>query len=542
MRFTEFDLHDEVLDGLESMGFENATPIQEEAIPVILEGNDLIACAQTGTGKTAAFLIPLIDILEEIPGKFIKSLILCPTRELAMQIDRACEGLCYFSAVSSVPIYGGNKGGNDFSRQKAAIEQGSDILVATPGRLIQHLTLGYLDLSQVEFLILDEADRMLDMGFLPDLQRIINHLPEDRQTLMFSATMPHKIRKFAKEILYKPKEISIAVSKPAAGINQQIFSVYENQKLPLLKHIFKTEDVKSMIIFASRKSNVDQITKSLKGMNFDVAAMHSDRDQSEREQIMNDFKNHQIRILVATDILSRGIDVDSLSHVVNYNVPPDPEDYVHRIGRTARAGETGAAITFVTEEDQFKFSRIEKLIERKMDMAEMPEHIGEGPEYVRHGKRGGGFKGRGPRKGGGKGKKFSGRGGKKGKRGGGGNRGGSGGGRNASGGRGRNDGGGVVEAEASAMVVNAIGVETAEEVEANAMAAVEDVTTVEVEIATVMMMEWAPVAKAAMELKAGTRKESPKTSEKRKDLRIKAKGQSTTLKNLPQTKAILSFG
>ncbi len=390
MKFTKFDLHNGVLDGLESMGFENATPIQQEAIPIILEGNDLIACAQTGTGKTAAFLIPLIDILEEIPGKFIKSLVLCPTRELAMQIDRACEGLSYFSNVSSVPIYGGNKGGSDFSRQKAAIEQGSDIIVATPGRLIQHLTLGYMDLSKVEFLILDEADRMLDMGFLPDLQRIISHLPEDRQTLMFSATMPSRIRKFAKEILYKPKEISIAVSKPASGINQKIYSVYEDQKLPLLRHIFKTEEVKSMIIFASRKSNVDQITKSLKKMKFDVAAMHSDRDQTEREKIMNDFKNHQIRILVATDILSRGIDIDNLSHVVNYNVPSDPEDYVHRIGRTARAGETGAAITFVAKEDQFRFVQIEKLIESQMEMSPMPDHIGEGPVYERRGfKRGG---------------------------------------------------------------------------------------------------------------------------------------------------------
>lgn len=392
------------------MGFEDATPIQEQAIPVILEGNDLIACAQTGTGKTAAFLIPLIDILEEIDGKYIKGLILCPTRELAMQIDRACEGLCYFSEVSSVPIYGGNKGGNDFSRQKAAIEQGSDIIVATPGRLIQHLTLGYMDLSKVEFLILDEADRMLDMGFLPDLQRIISFLPEDRQTLMFSATMPPKIRKFAKDILFKPKEISIAVSKPAAGINQQIFSVYEKQKIPLLKHIFKNEDVKSMIIFASRKSNVDQITRSLKAMNFDVAAMHSDRDQNEREKIMNDFKNHQIRILVATDILSRGIDVDSLSHVVNYNVPPDPEDYVHRIGRTARAGTTGAAITFVTEEDQFKFSRIEKLIEREMEMASMPDHIGDGPVYNRGGGKRKEFRGGGGRKGGGGGRNSKGSG------------------------------------------------------------------------------------------------------------------------------------
>jgi len=449
LKFTEFDLHDEVLDGLEDMGFEEATPIQEQAMPVILDGYDLIACAQTGTGKTAAFLIPLIDILDGLDGKHTKGLILCPTRELAQQIDRACEGLTYHTRISSVSVYGGNKGGNDFSRQKEAIQQGADIIIATPGRLIQHITLGYMDFSKLEFLILDEADRMLDMGFLPDLQRIIYHLPKDRQTLLFSATMPPKIRKLAKEILEKPKEISIAISKPAAGINQMIFSAYETQKIAILKHVFKTQDVKSMIIFASRKSTVDQITKTLKSMNFDVEAMHSDRDQMERERIMNDFKNHAVRILVATDIVSRGIDVSNLSHVVNFNVPPDPEDYVHRIGRTARADTTGVAVTFVNPDDQFRFSKIERLIERELEIQPMPEHIGEGPVYdrsqkkKRFGNKGGGYK-KGGRGGGGyrgKGGNNRGKGGG-GRSGGGGNRNSGGGGNRSGGGGGNRNGGG----------------------------------------------------------------------------------------------------
>lgn len=397
MKFTDFELHDEILYGLQDMGFESPTPIQAEAIPIIMDGYDLIGCAQTGTGKTAAFLIPLIDVLDGIEGDHVKSLILCPTRELAQQIDRAAEGLRYHSGVSSIPVYGGNKGGDNFTRQKAALESGADIIISTPGRLLQHLSLGYVDLSQVEFLILDEADRMLDMGFLGDIMRIISFLPEDRQTLLFSATMPKKIRQLAKDILFKPKEINLKVSKPAEGITQMVYSVYDNQKIGTLKHIFEEQEVQSMIIFASRKSSVEQITKTLKAKGYDVAAMHSDRDQSERENTINDFKNRKVKTLVATDILSRGIDVKGLSHVVNYDVPPDPEDYVHRIGRTARADKTGVAITFVNPDDQRRFARCERLIERDLEKLAPPGDLGEGPEYKGFGDRrrgGGGGQGR----------------------------------------------------------------------------------------------------------------------------------------------------
>lgn len=381
MKFTEFGLHEEILNGLRDMGFENATPVQEQAIPIILEGNDLIACAQTGTGKTAAFLIPTIDILDDVPGGHIKCLILCPTRELAVQIDKECEGLAYHSYVSSFPVYGGNKGGDDFGRQKSAFTQGADIVVATPGRLLQHIGLGYVDLSKVEFLILDEADRMLDMGFILDIQRIISYIPENRQTLLFSATMPPKIREFAGEILKNPKQISLKVSKPAEGITQSAYCVYDEQKVPLVCHLMKEKQVESVIIFCSRKTSVDRIVRALMAQGLDARGMHSDRDQTERETIVNDFKNRKFPVMVATDIMSRGIDIDGLSHVINYDVPPDPEDYVHRIGRTARADAKGEAITFINEDDMMRFGRIEKLIERELPKITLPGGFKAGPEY-----------------------------------------------------------------------------------------------------------------------------------------------------------------
>lgn len=367
--------------GLNDMGFDEATPIQEQAIPVILKGHDLIACAQTGTGKTAAFLIPTIDILDGIGGNHIKGLILCPTRELAMQIDEACEGLAYHSYVRSFPVFGGNKGGDDFSRQKAAFLQGADIVIATPGRLLQHISLGYVDLSKLEFLILDEADRMLDMGFIGDIRRIISFCNDKRQSLLFSATMPPKIRELAQEILHSPSEINIAISKPAAGIDQKAYCVYDNQKVKLVQHVMKDAQVESVIIFASRKHAVDKIAKALVDLGLDARGMHSDRDQTEREEIVNAFKNKQFPILVATDIMSRGIDIDQLSHVINFDVPADPEDYVHRIGRTARADSTGEAITFITEDDMRNFSRIEHMIEREIPKIPLPEELGPGPEY-----------------------------------------------------------------------------------------------------------------------------------------------------------------
>jgi ATP-dependent RNA helicase RhlE len=405
LKFTEFNLHEEVMMGLQDMGFENATPVQELAIPIILDGHDLIACAQTGTGKTAAFLIPVIDILDDVPGGHIKGLILCPTRELAIQIDKECEGLAYHSYVSSFPVYGGNKGGDDFGRQKSAFTQGADIVIATPGRLLQHISLGYADLSKVEFLILDEADRMLDMGFIIDIQRIISYIPQNRQTLLFSATMPPKIKELAAEILHNPKEISLKVSKPAEGISQTAYCVYDEQKVPLVCHLMKERMVESVIIFASRKTNVDRIVKALKAQGLEVRGMHSDRDQTERETIINDFKNKKFPILVATDILSRGIDIEELSHVINYDVPPDPEDYVHRIGRTARADAKGEAITFITEDDMVRFGRIERLIEREVPKMALPGGFKEGPEYKPNarsrggrpfsGKGGGGHRGKG---------------------------------------------------------------------------------------------------------------------------------------------------
>lgn len=394
------------------MGFESATPVQEMAIPIILEGHDLIACAQTGTGKTAAFLIPTIDILDDIPGKHIKCLILCPTRELAVQIDRECEGLCYHTYVSSAAVYGGNKGADDFNRQKSAFTSGSDIVIATPGRLLQHLSLGYVDFSGVEFLILDEADRMLDMGFIADIQRIISLLPENRQTLLFSATMPTSIRNFAAQILKNPKSITLKVSKPAEGINQSAYCVFDDQKIALVSHLMKARKIESVIIFASRKNSVDRIVRALAREGFDARGMHSDRDQTEREEIINDFKNRKFPVLVATDILSRGIDIEGLSHVINYDVPPDPEDYVHRIGRTARADAKGEAITFINEDDMARFGSIERLIERELEKSPLPEGFGEGPEYAPFKKRRSSGKfGRGGK--GGKGGNFN-RGGKKG--------------------------------------------------------------------------------------------------------------------------------
>jgi ATP-dependent RNA helicase RhlE len=400
------------LSGLKDMGFTEATPIQEQAIPLILKGHDLIACAQTGTGKTAAFLVPMIDILDGISGAHIKALVLCPTRELATQSDEACEGLAYHSYVRSFPVFGGNKGGEDFNRQKAAFQQGADIVIATPGRLLQHISLGYVDLTKLEFLVLDEADRMLDMGFISDIRRIITYCNAKRQSLLFSATMPPKIRELAQEILFEPLQISIAISKPAEGISQKAYCVYDNQKVALVQHLFKTANVDSVIIFASRKQSVDRITKALNELGLDARGMHSDRDQSEREEIVNAFKNKQFPIMVATDIMSRGIDIDQLSHVINYDVPGDPEDYVHRIGRTARRETTGEAITFITEDEMSNFARIEKMIEREVEKIALPEALGQGPEYdpTRRPSRGG-FDRRG---GGGAGKQRGGGGGNRG--------------------------------------------------------------------------------------------------------------------------------
>lgn len=364
MNFSNFNLHPDILEGIQSMGFENPTPIQEQAIPVILEGKDLIACAQTGTGKTAAFVLPILSINanKNSDHNKISTLIIAPTRELALQIDQQIEGFSYFSPIGSVAVYGGNDGSN-WDRQRAAIEGGADLVVATPGRLMQHIQMGYVKLDTVEYLILDEADRMLDMGFYDDIMGIIKLLPKKRQTLMFSATMPPKIRQLAKTILHNPVEISLAVSKPAENILQAVYMVENNQKLELLDSIVTGKDyVQSVLVFASTKSEVKNIERRLIRSNISAKAIHSDLDQKQREEVLREFRNRKIQILVATDIISRGIDIEDIDLVVNYDVPNDPEDYVHRIGRTARAQSDGVAITFVNKSQRGSFSKIESFL------------------------------------------------------------------------------------------------------------------------------------------------------------------------------------
>ncbi|CAN5520904.1 DEAD/DEAH box helicase [soil metagenome] len=394
MTFKDFKLDERLLEGIEAMGYENATPVQEQVIPPILAGKDIIASAQTGTGKTAAFLLPLIHKLLTVPHDHhqINALIIVPTRELAIQIAQAMEGLSYFTSVSCIPVYGGGDGGL-FTAEKKALSTGVDVVVCTPGRMIAHLNMGYVKLDGLRYLILDEADRMLDMGFKDDIQRIISYLPKKRQNLLFSATMPHKIRDMARSILFQPEEINIAVSKPPEQIKQEAFVVYEPQKIPLIKHVLNMKDFGSVLIFCSRKQNVKQLTRDLKQAKFSIAEIHSDLEQEEREQVLLDFKHRKTKILVATDILSRGIDIEDIDLVINYDVPNDGEDYIHRIGRTARAASTGTAFTFISEAEQNKFAAIEQLLGHAVTKAQVPEMFGSTPEYApraRHQGGGGG--------------------------------------------------------------------------------------------------------------------------------------------------------
>ncbi len=401
MTFKELKLHEDVLQGLDAMGFEKPTPIQEQSIPIIIDNKDIIAVAQTGTGKTAAFLLPVLHKISEqqIEEGQINTLVISPTRELAVQIDQQLEGLGYFTIATSMPVYGGGDG-DGFSREKRALEDGAHIIVGTPGKLISHLNLGYAKIDNLKHLILDEADRMLDMGFYDDIMKIINQLPKERQTIMFSATMPPKIRKLAKDILTDPEEISIAISKPAEKVVQAAFLAYDGQKIELVKYLLRDNDVPSLIIFASTKLKVKQLTRELQKQGLNAKPISSDLEQSERESILNEFKSKKLQILVATDVISRGIDIDNIDMVINYDVPNDPEDYIHRIGRTARASSEGEAVTFINEDDQYKFSRIEDLIEREIRKVKMPAEIGDGPEYNPK-KRGGGRRNYGRRKGGG---------------------------------------------------------------------------------------------------------------------------------------------
>lgn len=380
MGFEQFGFSPELMEGLDAMNFREPTPIQKLAIPEILSGKDVLASAQTGTGKTAAFLLPLLELHlrnEPVP---IDTLIIVPTRELGQQIDQALTGFSYFLPLSSMAIYGGGDGAG-FEQQKKALTQGCDIVVATPGKLLSHLNLGYVNISQLRHLVLDEVDRMLDMGFIDDINRILKYLPENRQTLFFSATMPPKSRQLAMRLLKNPVQLNIAISKPAAGIKQSAYMVHDKQKLKLVQAIFQSRNVQSAILFAGRKQSVKEIERELKKMKLNVAAMHSDLDQNEREEVLLNFRNRKVNILVATDIVSRGIDIEGLDLVLNYDVPPDPEDYVHRIGRTARAASSGEAITLVNELDQKRFLRIEKLIEREVEKVPLPEGFEPGPEY-----------------------------------------------------------------------------------------------------------------------------------------------------------------
>lgn len=390
MTFKELKLHEDVLQGLDAMGFEKPTPIQEQSIPIIIDNKDIIAVAQTGTGKTAAFLLPILHKISEqqIQEGEINTLVISPTRELAVQIDQQLEGLAYFTVATSMPVYGGGDG-DGFAREKRALQDGAHIIVGTPGKLISHLNLGYAKISNLKHLILDEADRMLDMGFYDDIMKIINQLPKDRQTIMFSATMPPKIRKLAKDILTDPEEVSIAISKPAEKVVQAAFMVYDGQKIELVKYLLRDNDVPSLIIFASTKIKVKQLTRELQSQGLNANMISSDLEQAERLTILNEFKSRKLQILVATDVISRGIDIDNIDMVINFDVPNDPEDYIHRIGRTARASSEGEAVTFINNDDQYKFGRIEELIEKEIRKVKLPAELGDGPEYNPK-KRGGG--------------------------------------------------------------------------------------------------------------------------------------------------------
>ncbi|MEO1054055.1 MAG: DEAD/DEAH box helicase [Bacteroidota bacterium] len=380
MNFSDFDLHSQLLEGLEAMGFKTPTPIQSQAIPIVKENHDLIACAQTGTGKTGAFLLPLIDKISSGESDNLNTLIITPTRELAIQIDQQLQGLSYFTETSSLAIYGGADGAS-FEKEKRALTKGANIVIATPGRLIAHLNLGYVEIGNLKHLVLDEADRMLDMGFYEDIMKIESFLPKKRQTLLFSATMPTKIRSLAKKVLVEPKEINIAISKPAERIFQAAFMAYDHQKVPLIEHLLSSKNLSSVIIFTSTKKDAKELSRTLKKLDFSCGAIHSDLEQGEREDVLRSFKNQQINMLIATDILSRGIDVEGVDLVINFDVPSEGEDYIHRIGRTARAEARGIAFTLINEKDVRRFYEIEQLLEKEIPKGKLPDGLGDAPKY-----------------------------------------------------------------------------------------------------------------------------------------------------------------
>jgi len=390
LSFTNFDLHPHILEGIAAMNYTTPTPIQNQAIPPILEGKDVIACAQTGTGKTAAYLLPTIHHLLTRPlnAHQISTLIIAPTRELASQIDQQVEGFAYFTGISSRAVYGGGDG-SDFERQKKALAAGADIIIATPGKLLSHLNLGYVKVEQLQHLILDEADKMLDMGFYDDIMRIISFLPKQRQTLLFSATMPPKIRELTARIMQQPVQINIAIAKPAEGILQAAYLTYDKQKLSLIQSLLQGKKLRSVLVFAGKKTEVKSIAAALRKLGFKAADIQSDLPQEEREEVLRNFKNRSLQILVATDVLSRGIDIDDIELVINYDVPQNAEDYVHRIGRTARGeNASGVALTFINERDQLRFYSIEQLIEKVIQKLPLPAHLGSSFEYNPKGSRG----------------------------------------------------------------------------------------------------------------------------------------------------------
>jgi len=378
--FDDFGLNSSLVESLDMMGYKEPTPVQEKAIPPAMEGRDLIACAQTGTGKTAAYVLPAIHRILQSKNKGVKVLVVAPTRELAVQIDQQFQGLGYFSGISSIAVYGGNDA-KFWDQQKTALTSGADVVVSTPGRLISHLNMNYVQTDALEMLILDEADRMLDMGFIEDIDKIIRYLPAKRQTMMYSATMPPKIRSLAKRILTDPAEINIAIAKPAENVLQAAYMVYDPQKPELVSQLLNDRDIASVIIFSATKANVKIIAKVLKERGLSVKQIHSDLEQKEREETLRLFKARKFMILVATDIVSRGIDIEGIELIINYDVPRDPEDYVHRIGRTARAEKSGVAITFVNEKDQRDFKKIENLINREIYKSPLPDGIEAGPRY-----------------------------------------------------------------------------------------------------------------------------------------------------------------
>ncbi|MBC7425167.1 MAG: DEAD/DEAH box helicase [Bacteroidia bacterium] len=381
MNFTEFGFDQRLLDGIDAINYTTATPVQEKVIPIILQGKDIIASAQTGTGKTAAFLLPVINRLltePETPG--IKAIVIVPTRELAVQIEQNMEGLSYFTPISAIAVYGGGDG-TSFTTEKQALSKGTELVICTPGRMITHLNMGYVNLDNLEYLILDEADRMLDMGFNEDIMKIMSFMPKKRQTLLFSATMPPKIRDLARKILNDPEEVNIAISKPPAKISQNAFVVYEGQKAPLVKHLLSKVQFTSIVVFCGTKQKVKSLTQLLLKARMPVAEIHSDLEQSEREKVVADFKAKRTKIIIATDILSRGIDIDGIDLVINFDVPHDGEDYIHRIGRTARAETSGTAYTLISESEQYKFAVIEKLLGSAVNKLPVPEEFGAVPAY-----------------------------------------------------------------------------------------------------------------------------------------------------------------